>query len=133
MNGILLLHYWECQIAVMCQKPMERPSSQVGLLIQTSLCIRKILFMSRVLKPFYSTAVSLFCSLIKIATDIYFPIQFHFDCISKFYSVDQQNQLEVNCRAFHKSFSPQVLNKGSKNGYCFSNVCFILKYFFCQV
>lgn len=53
----------------------------------------KVLFMSRVLKPFYNTAVSLFYSLIKIAANIYFPVQFHFDCILKFYSKDQQANL----------------------------------------
>lgn len=52
----------------------------------------KFCFMSRVLKPFYNIAVSLFYSLIKIATNI-FQVQFHFDCISEFYSIDQQTNL----------------------------------------
>lgn len=73
MNGMLLLHFWECQIAVVGKKPMEQPSSLtcVGIADSDLLFIHKILLMSRVLKPFYNTAVSLFYSLTKIATNIF--------------------------------------------------------------
>lgn len=115
--------------AVIGYKPMEQPSSHViGLLIQTSLFIHTMC-MSRVLKPFYNNAVSLFYSLIKIATNVFFsPVQYPFHCISVLL-YRPINQLEVNYKTFHIPFFPQVLNKGSKNGYCFSNVCFIFKIF----
>lgn len=112
MSGILVLLYWECQVAVMVQKPMEQPSlSVVGLLIQTSLFNHTILF--RVIKPFYNTAVSLFYSLIEIATNFFFQCSIPSLCM-KVLLCRPTNQLEVNYIAFHISLFPQVLNKGSK-------------------
>lgn len=90
---MLLLHYWECPIAVMGKTPMEQPSSHaMGLLIQTSLFIHTILLMSRVLKPFYNTAVSLFYSLTKIAT--------YSNAVSLFYSL-----IKIATNIFQFSFT----------------------------
>lgn len=98
----------------------------MGLLIRTSLFYHTILFMSRVLKPFYNTAVSLFYSLIKIAT---FFISVSLSLYIEVLFYRPTNELEVNYIAFHLSFFSSGAKQGSKNGYCFSNVCFILKIF----
>lgn len=105
---------------------MERPSSHDGIADSDFPIYPYNLFMSRVIKPFCNTAVSVFYSLVKIATN-YFSVS-----LSLYIKVllhRPTKQLEVNYMAFHTPFFPQVLNKGSKNGYCFSNVCFILKVF----
>lgn len=135
MSGMLSLHYWECQIAVVDQKPMEQPSSHVmELLIQTSLFIHTVLFMSRVLKPFYNTAVSLFYSLIKIVTDIFvFSSAVSLSLYIRVLLYRLTNQLEVNYIAFHIPFFPQVLNKGSKMDTALVMSALSLKYFFCQM
>lgn len=128
MSGMLILYYWECQQLLARSLWNSHPHMWWGCWFRLPyLSIQ--LCMSRVLKPFYNIAVSLFYSLIKIATDVFFfPVQYPFHCISVLLH-RPINQLEVNYIAFHIPFFPQVLNKGSKNGYCFSNVCFVFKIF----
>lgn len=127
-DGVLFLHCWECQQQLEARNYGTAILKGDGI-IDSGFTIHSFV-MSRVLKPFYNTAVSLFYSLTKI-TNYIIKVKniFQFSFTSAVYKsvlCRPTNQLEVICIAFLTPFFPQVLiNKGSKNGYCSSNICFI--------
>lgn len=121
------LHYWECQQLLARSLWNSHPHMWWDCWFRLPyLSIQ--LCMSRVLKPFYNTAVSLFYSLIKIVTIVFFPSAVS---LSLYISFTPQTNKPTwgKLYSFPYTLFPQVLNKGSKNGYCFSNVCFIFKVF----